>query len=786
MSAFDNFAKGHGRMPCSWFPNGAIALCVALFGVTAAFADAPVDWTKYAHSFTVKFSGYDGSTTLTDFPVLVRISESRLSFPFYAKCKVGKGGDLRFSDSAGNLLASEVDTWNPDGESLVWVKVPSLNADTVITGHFGCSSPDAVTPSDVWSNGFLGVWHLGAEGSSDQPDSVAGGNSFLLNTTYADGVRAGTNGVAESDYGRRLMREKTDGYGAYRISDTAKKYCGFSKFTVEYWTYQDHHDVGKTIGDKDLRVLYKANAWSAYEAKANGKMGFSIRLTSDTGTDKYVNPDNNAAKPPRAAWNHTVTMFDGTDAGSSGGDTTHNRAVYLNGNSLATTATADSPGEMIQNTSTLYLGNNSGADSYRGIIDEVRLSTVTRSADWVKASYDTIATESFAVYEGPQLDWTVYGKKFSLTFDGVAEGATLTDFPVLVRISEYDEATGKGIRNFRYADCLKADGGDLRFADESGTLLMSEVDTWNTNGESLVWVKVSTLTKGTKIWAYYGSKYAHAVNPKDVWSNGFLGVWHLGAEGSSDQPDSVEGGNAFKLATDYADGVSAGTNGVAGLAAAFNQRSDDGFGSYTIADSDKKYSGFTKFTVEYWTYQNDHAPSQAPTDARILYKHNAWEAYEAKDNGRNGLKIFISGGSSSGSYVNAANNAQNKPTQAVWNHSVHVFDGSDDGVAGEDTTINRAVYLNGRRCDLSSSSELKGTLVSNGNKLCLGNNNAPSSSNQYPSPYRGIIDEVRISTVTRSAAWVKATYDTIANNATFTTYDVARPNNVRGLTIIVR
>ena len=783
MSALDEFATSHGRVPCSWFSIGAVALCVALFGATAAYADAPVDWTKYAHSFTVKFSGYSGTTTLTDFPVLVRISEARIAFPIYARCKVPDGGDLRFSDASGALLSSEVECWNPGGESLVWVKVPSLNADTVITGHFGCSSPDAVTPSDVWSNGFLGVWHLGAEGSSDQPDSVAGGNSFKLITDYADGVRAGTNGVAGL---AAAFHQRDDGYGAYRISDTAKKYCGFSKFTVEYWTYQDDHDVGKTIGDKDLRVLFKANAWSAYEAKANGKMGFSIRLTSDSGTDKYINPDNNAAKPPRAAWNHTVTIFDGTDAGSSGGDTTHNRAVYLNGNSLTTTATADSPGEMIQNTSTLYLGNNSGTDSYHGIIDEVRLSTVTRSADWVKATYDSIANnDQFAVYEGPQLDWTVYGWRFSLTFDGVAEGVTLTDFPVLVRISEYDETTGKGIRYFNYDDCLLPDGGDLRFADANGTLLMSEVDTWNTNGESLVWVKVPALTRGTTICAYYGSKYVHAVNSKDVWSNGFLGVWHLGAEGSSDQPDSVEGGNAFKLATDYADGVSAGTNGVAGLAAAFNQRSD-GFGSYTIADSAKKYSGFTKFAIEYWTYQDDHDPSQAPTDARILYKHSAWEAYEAKGNGRNGLKIYISGGNSSGSYVNAANNAQNKPTQAVWNHSVHVFDGSDDGVAGEDTTINRAVYLNGRRCDLSSSSELKGTLVSNGNKLCLGNNNAPSTSNQSPSPYRGIIDEVRISTVTRSAAWVKATYDTIANNAAFTTYDRARRNNTRGLTVIVR
>ena len=592
----------------SWLSTGMVALCVALLGATAAYADTSVDWTKYNYSFTVRFVGYAGNTTLTDFPVLVRVSEDRISFPIYAKCKIANGGDLRFSDASGALLASEVECWNPGGESLVWVKVPSLNAGTVITAHFGCSSPDAVTPSDVWSNGFLGVWHLGAEGSSDQPDSVAGGNSFLLNTTYADGVRAGTNGVAGL---AAAFHQRDDGYGAYSITDSNGKYSGFSKLTVEYWTYYDDRAVGGL--SSNARVLYKQDeqngnhaVLSAYEASGNGKMGFTFKIQGNT-SEKYVNPSDAAAnpKPQPSVWNHTVSIFNGTYEGEgTDADTKHNRAVYLNGKSLAT-ATSDIHGTMSTSGKPLYLGNKSAGakEPYHGIIDEVRLSTVTRSADWVKATYDTIANDQFAVYEGPQLDWTVYDWKFPLTFDGVAEGATLTDFPVLVRISEYDEATGKGIRNFDYDGCLLPDGGDLRFADENGTLLMSEVDTWNANGESLVWVKIPALTKGTKIWAYYGSKYAHAVNPKAVWSNGFLGVWHLSAAGGSatqTQLDSVEGGNAFTNTAANADGVLAGTNGIAGLAAAFHQRSD-GKGAYCINDPEGKYSGFSTFTVEYWT-----------------------------------------------------------------------------------------------------------------------------------------------------------------------------------------
>ena len=775
MSAIVKCSEGSTKGRHSWLSTGMVALCVALLGATAAYADTSVDWTKYNYSFTVRFAGYAGNTTLTDFPVLVRVSEDRISFPIYAKCKIANGGDLRFSDASGALLASEVECWNPGGESLVWVKVPSLDADTVITGHFGCSSPDAVTPSGVWSNGFLGVWHLNARGTSDQPDSVASGNAFVLNSTYADDVLAGTNGIVGL---AAAFNQRTDGKGAYSITDSAKKYSGFDKLTVEYWTYYDNHSVGGLA--YDARVLYKQNAWSSYEAKNNGKMGFYFQLAGDSGdNDKYVNPTDTADnKAPRAHWNHTVSIFNGTYSGEgTDADTKYNRAVYLNGTSLST-AHSDIHGTMVSNGESLYLGNkDSGNEPYRGIIDEVRISTVTRSADWVKATYDTIANSSFAVYEGPQLDWTVYGKKFPLTFTNIAESVTLTDFPVLVRISEYDSGTEKGIKNFRYADCRKPDGGDMRFFDESGTLLASEVETWNTSGESLVWVKIPTLSKDTKIFAYYGSKYVHAVTPSDVWSNGFLGVWHLNARGTSDQPDSVASGNAFVLNSTYADGVLAGTNGIAGLAAAFNQRSD-GKGAYSITASAKKYSGFDKFTVEYWTYYDDHGVGGLSSNARVLYKDQAWSSYEASGNGRMGLYLKLDTGDK---YVNPTDIKANKAQPKVWNHTVSIFNGTYQGVGSDaDTKYNRAVYLNGTSL-LTATSDNQGTMVSSDKTLYLGNKSAGGTE-----PYHGIIDEVRISTVTRSAAWVKATYDTIANNAAFVAYGAARQNNKGGLKVFIR
>ena len=81
-----------------------------------------------------------------------------------------------------------------------------------------------------------------------------------------------------------------------------------------------------------------------------------------------------------------------------------------------------------------------------------------------------------------------------LTVDGYdASRTTLTNFPVLVRISE------AGISGFDYDDLMfSSTGDDICFVAEDGTPLAFEIDTWNTAGESLVWVKLPTMENGTE------------------------------------------------------------------------------------------------------------------------------------------------------------------------------------------------------------------------------------------------------------------------------------------------
>ena len=112
------------------------------------------------------------------------------------------------------------------------------------------------------------------------------------------------------------------------------------------------------------------------------------------------------------------------------------------------------------------------------------------------------------------------------------------DMPMLVRLSP-------AIDGFSYSDFLQQNGGDLAFADADGEEIPHEIDVWNTDGESLVWVRVPNLNGGTVIHCYYGNAtFSRSTSAADVWS-GYAGVWHMNASGSTTEPDvSGNGRNA--------------------------------------------------------------------------------------------------------------------------------------------------------------------------------------------------------------------------------------------------
>src|SRR6056300_745667 len=149
------------------------------------------DPTSYPFRIDLTLSGYTGSSTLTDFPVLVSLSTSISGFSYNGFLDsdgdgVRTGGDLRFFASSGQELAYEVADWNTSGTSEIWVKVPSISGTTtVVTAAWGKTgtetTPDYATNDPVWSNGYEGAWHLGKISSGTTNDSSPNGYHLTAN-----------------------------------------------------------------------------------------------------------------------------------------------------------------------------------------------------------------------------------------------------------------------------------------------------------------------------------------------------------------------------------------------------------------------------------------------------------------------------------------------------------------------------------------------------------------------------------------------------------------------------
>ena len=124
-------------------------LFLALVSPLAIFATP--EWSAFSHHAEITFPGYAGTTTLTNFPALIRLADGVGGFS-YASCCGEKGGDVRFASVGGEELPSSVMSWDVNGTSEFYVKIPELVAGTKILVFWGNASAPArealATPFD--------------------------------------------------------------------------------------------------------------------------------------------------------------------------------------------------------------------------------------------------------------------------------------------------------------------------------------------------------------------------------------------------------------------------------------------------------------------------------------------------------------------------------------------------------------------------------------------------------------------------------------------------------------
>jgi len=314
-----------------------------------------IDWAK-RRPLTLKLPAPDA---LDDVPILILLDSRRIT---YAELQ-SRGQDLRFiDDDDDTVLRHEIEHWDPNGTSAVWVLVPQFDPSDTIYMYWGNDeAPSGNDPHGVWATGYAGTYHLDDDPSTDAPQIFDSSPSDRHATTQGGMV---FDDLVTGFATPALSFDGTDDVAVIGAIDTDE----WTELTVSAWvrhtTVGDDRIVSKAFdtGGSDHVFFLGAHEQDVkVRVRTDGADGGTIEVrpadTLPADTWAYV------AMVWSAASAQVVVYVDGVEAGGAplGGDTLADGASdVLIGNAVA------------------------GEDRYwDGIIDEVRIEHAARTPEWI-------------------------------------------------------------------------------------------------------------------------------------------------------------------------------------------------------------------------------------------------------------------------------------------------------------------------------------------------------------------------------------------------------------------
>ena len=344
-------------------------LICALTAMSAWVASG--DFAKYIE-LTVGYSG----ASVSDFPTLVRLNSSRID---YADVKNG-GADIQFTDASGETVyPHEVDTWNPDGESLVWVRLPQLASGAKFRMYYGDASVSVNTSAtNVWT-GYDLVCHV----SGNANDSTANARHGQLNpsgTTKSNGIVGQTHGMAAIDSGAAVI------HPLYNWASNQGEVLEDGQFSYSFWFRANAEFVAwKNLAGP--RNGADADAWGIRSYNPTSKLG----VRTARGAELVVATDGFAV----GDWHKIDVTMNGTAL-----------AVYLDGASMGSSTLSIAPKRCwVQSMGwggACGSGTFGTTESLAVDVDECRIFSTVADAARVAADYATVANANFLTYATPR------------------------------------------------------------------------------------------------------------------------------------------------------------------------------------------------------------------------------------------------------------------------------------------------------------------------------------------------------------------------------------------------
>ena len=348
------------------------------------------------------------SSDQPDFPFYFAVTDPLLASTSNGGHMASSNGyDIEFSSdpSGQQILSYELEQYNPaTGQIVAWVHVPNLSheSDTVIYMFYGdpaIAAPQQ-NPNGVWDTNYTAVYQLDGvqTGPGSVPDSTSNGNeAWSLNVLPGPGI---PGGAGSFDGATSFIELPSNDFASFPSSGTSDANFNAS-IAVWFKTSSAGVILGQTApGSPGDENLYYSAAWvPALYIDTNGYLRakfFNLQNAPQIVSPTILNDDN---------WHNAVLTF-GTSAAENA--TGSLGTLYVDGQVIG--SVSGTFPDAFSSGYSYYLGTgyvgpwfenwpatNSGSTGwfyFNGSLDEVEISSIARSSDWVQAEYNNQSSPS--------------------------------------------------------------------------------------------------------------------------------------------------------------------------------------------------------------------------------------------------------------------------------------------------------------------------------------------------------------------------------------------------------
>ena len=258
----------------------------------------------------------------------------------------------------------------------MWVSAPSLTSTTTLHAYWNNAAavkPAYTTNGTVWAgNSYVSVWHL-----NDTSSPIIDSSTNKINGTRGSAMSSNASGLIGS---AQLGSSSVSSY--IETSVCYSKFASISNFTFSGWIKGSPSLNGQRLlsskiiySDIGIDIFTIKNADNSYSIGARGS-GNALRIDHPLAATGLSN-----------AWLHLAFVYNNTAI-----------SLYTNGCFVKSGTVDVAKATAYPLTIGAFAGNRSTDGSYPGLMDEFRIGNGTASTDWIKAEYDTVKSDSFAIF----------------------------------------------------------------------------------------------------------------------------------------------------------------------------------------------------------------------------------------------------------------------------------------------------------------------------------------------------------------------------------------------------